>query len=89
MYDRRPKRQALVDADVLDPERAGLLDHAQAGILVMQEEATPIGAPLGIALPGGHAPFLGEPVHPLKITVLVWVYAAMDQEAMRCPPSHR
>jgi hypothetical protein len=46
------EREAFVDADVLDPERAGLLDHAQARTFVIQKEATSIRPPLSITLPG-------------------------------------
>ena len=37
------QRQALADADVLDAERARLLDHAETGLFIVKEEATPSG----------------------------------------------
>src|SRR3546814_2773619 len=55
------ERQALVNADVLHPQGTGLLDHAQA-LLVMQEEAAPARPPLGVALPGRDAPGPGQQI---------------------------
>jgi hypothetical protein len=77
------ERQALMNEDVLDPERARLLDHAETGALVVKEEAASVRAPLGVTLPGGHAPSLGELVHPLEITLLVGIDAPVDQQSMR------
>ena len=72
-----------MNADVPDPERPRLLDHAQTGIFIMKKEAASLRAPLGVALPGGDAPSLRELVHSLQVTVLVRVDAPVDQQPMR------
>ena len=69
-------------ADHLDPERARLLDEADADV-VGQEEALPVGTELGVGLPGAHAPALRELVHRLDVARLVRVDPAVQQQTVR------
>src|SRR3546814_8434390 len=66
-------------SDVCFSDLTGLLDHAQA-LLVMQEEAAPARPPLGVALPGRDAPGPGQLVHALEVARLVRVDATMDEQ---------
>src|SRR6267378_3315981 len=74
--------QALVHGDVLHPELARFFYKADADI-VAEEEAFALRTPLGVGLPGGHAPFLLQLVHAFQVSRLVRVDAAVQQQPVR------
>jgi hypothetical protein len=70
--------QALVDADHLDVQVAGALDHGQADVVIQPEAVAR--AELGIGLPGAHPQSRAQGFHAVHVAGLVRIHAAVQQQ---------
>ncbi len=66
----------------LYPQLARFFQKGDAGVFIVEPEAFPIRAPLGVGFPRGNAPVFGQLVHGVQVAVLVGVYPAVQKQAV-------